>query len=37
MLKVGSCLDSIFLYIKTSELKKKHFSEVQKNKLTGGA
>jgi hypothetical protein len=33
MLKVGSCLDSIFLYIKTSELKKKHFSEVQKNKL----
>ena len=33
MLKVGSCLDSNFFYIKSSELKKKHFSEVQKNKL----
>ncbi len=35
MLKVGSCFDSIFLYIKTTELKKKRFSERSKKyKLT---
>jgi hypothetical protein len=30
---LGSCLDSIFLYIKTSELKKIILANVQKNKL----